>query len=53
MHAPPVYIWISELGQPLQSYFELYRQFTITQAAEECEIFVFNENLSQEQLYLE
>ncbi len=27
---------ISELGQPLQSYFGLYRQFTITKAAEEC-----------------
>jgi len=33
-HAPTVYIWISELGQPLQSYFGLYRQFTITKAAE-------------------
>ena len=32
------YIWISELGQPLQSYFELYRQFTITKAAEEFDI---------------
>ena len=30
-----VYIWISELGQPLQSYFGLYRQFTISRAAEE------------------
>ena len=34
-HAPPVYIWISELGKPLQCYFQLYRQFTITKAAEE------------------
>ena len=31
-----MYIWISEPGQPLQSYFELYRKFTITKAAEEC-----------------
>ena len=32
-HASAVYIWISELGKPLQSYFGLYRQFTITKAA--------------------
>ena len=37
-HASPVFIWISELSQPLQPYFGLYRQFTITKAAEECEI---------------
>ena len=30
VYAPPAYIWISELGQPLQSYFGLYRKFTIT-----------------------
>ena len=30
---------ISKLGQSLQSYFVLYRQFTFTEAAEEC---VFN-----------
>ena len=34
IHAPPVYIWISELGQPLQFYFGLYLQF---KAVEECE----------------
>ena len=34
-----VYIWISELGQPLQSYFGPFRQFTITKATEECEVF--------------
>ena len=39
-HAPPVYIWISELGQPYR--FGLYRLFTITKAAEEYGIFVFN-----------
>ena len=27
---------ISELGQPLRSFFGLYRQFTTTKAAEEC-----------------
>ena len=35
--ALPVYIWISEMGQPLQTYFWLYRQFTITKAEEECD----------------
>ena len=33
-HAPPVYI--SEQGQPLQSYVGLYRKFTITKVTEEC-----------------
>ena len=32
--APLVFILLSELGQPLQSFFGLYRQFTITKAAE-------------------
>ena len=27
---------ISELGQPLRSFFGLYRQFTTTKASEEC-----------------
>ena len=37
-HVLTVYIWIFELGQSLQSYFGLYRQFTITEAAEECDV---------------
>ena len=35
-HAPQLYIWIYELGQPLQSYIKLYRQFSNTKVAEEC-----------------
>jgi len=34
-HTPPGYVWLSELCQPLRSYFGLYRQFTITKAAED------------------
>ena len=34
-HTPPAYVWLSELCQPLRSYFGLYRQFTITKAAED------------------
>ena len=36
IHVPLVYILIFALGQPLQSYFGLYRRFTISEAAEEC-----------------
>ena len=35
-HAPQLYIWIYELGQPLQSYIKLYRQFSNTKVAEDC-----------------
>ena len=33
---PNRFTFESELGQPFQSYFGLYRKLTITKAAEEC-----------------
>jgi len=35
-HSQPMYIWISELGQPLRSYFGPYSKFTISKAADPC-----------------